>query len=209
MISTEPTTTSTRTPALAGVGGALWLLLPVAWAASELSEQEYGSLGFVAVAVSFWACLVLAPALLAAAAWGLRTPNAGRARTIGAVTAAAGLALIALGNAVEVGSMSLGGEEVPWGHAVFFVGFLVSLVGGVVLGITLIRRRRDGLGRAAGWLLALALPLGVGIGYLGALVAPDNDAGFWAAVSVPTGLAFLLLGRALATGRPREGVAPE
>jgi hypothetical protein len=56
-------------------------------------------------------------------------------------------------------------------------------------------------------LLTLALPFGIALGLLGSAVAPENDAAFWAAISVPTGMAWVLLGRSLATtARPR---APE
>ena len=68
------------------------------------------------------------------------------------------------------------------------------------------RRRPDALSRAAGSLLALALPLGIGIGILGSAVAPANDAGFWAAISVPTGIAWVLLGASLRSVR-RPAVA--
>ena len=83
------------------------------------------------------------------------------------------------------------------------IGFLVHIAGSILLGIVLLRRRRDGLSRAAGLLLALALPLGLGLGFLGSTVDPENDAWFWAAISVPTGIAWVLLGTSLrAAGRP-------
>jgi hypothetical protein len=78
-------------------------------------------------------------------------------------------------------------------------GYLVAIVGALLTGITLIRQRRDGLSLAAGWLLVLALPLGIGIGLLGSAVAPENDAVFWAVLTVPTGIAWLILGRSLST----------
>jgi hypothetical protein len=47
--------------------------------------------------------------------------------------------------------------------------------------------------------LVLALPLGIGLGLLGTSVDPNNDAWFWAAISVPTGIAWVLLGSSLRT----------
>lgn len=195
-----PTTTRAATPAMAG--GALWLLLPAAWAVGEAEPQPYGSLGFVAVTASYWICLVLAPALLAAAAVRVRAAlGQGRLPAVGTIVAAIGLGAMAVGNGIEVASISAGGEEVALGHAIFFAGFLTAVVGGVLVGIAVVRRRRDALSRAAGWLLILALPLGIGIGALGSMVAPENDAAFWAAISVPTGLGWLLLGLSLTRSR--------
>lgn len=62
------------------------------------------------------------------------------------------------------------------------------------------------MSRVAGWVLVLALPLGIGIGMLGSVLASENDAGFWAAISVPTGAAWVLLGRSL-TVEVRAGAA--
>jgi hypothetical protein len=104
---------------------------------------------------------------------------------------------MAVGNGIELASISAGGDTVALGHTIFFVGFLVSVVGGMLTGVPVIRHRSDGPSRVAGWLLALALPLGIGISLLGSLIAPENDAAFWAGIALPTGLAWLLLGRAL------------
>jgi hypothetical protein len=93
--------------------------------------------------------------------------------------------------------MTAGGGEVALGHTLFLIGFLVSVIGSVLVGIVVFRRRRDALSRAAALLLALALPLGIGIGILGGAIAPGNDAAFWAAVSIPTGIAWVLLGSSL------------
>lgn len=200
--------TVSRRATLGAVGGALWLLLPAVWAVGELDSHDYGSLAFVAVTLSYGICLVLAPALVAVGYTALRTAL-GRFRigAAGAVVSAVGMAAMAVGNGIELASISAGGGEVALGHVIFLVGFLVALVGGVLAGIPLIRRYRDPLARSAGWLLTLALPLGIGIGYLGFVVAPDNDAGFWAAISLPTGAAWLLLGRHLTT--EHRGLAPE
>jgi hypothetical protein len=144
--------------------------------------------------------MVLAPALLVVGHTALRTglgPDVGRVGVIGIALAAIGLGAMGLGIGIEVASMTVGGGEVALGHAILLAGFLVAVVGALITGITVIRRRRDGLSRAAGWLLVLALPLGIGIMALGNVVAPQTDAVFWAGLTVPTGLAWVLLGTSL------------
>jgi hypothetical protein len=71
-----------------------------------------------------------------------------------------------------------------------------------------VRRRADGLSRAAGLLLALALPVGIGITVFGSAVAPSADAWFWAANVVPTGIAWVLLGASLRPHRRPATFAP-
>jgi hypothetical protein len=200
------TTTVSRAATAGLVGGALWALLPVAWSVASLEDTEFGTLAFVAVAASYWIFAVLPPVLIVVGTTALRRAlgdDAGRVGRAGIVISAAGLGAMSLGNGIEVASLTAGGEEVGLGHAVFLIGFLVSIVGALVVGIVLLRRRRDGLTRAGGLLLALALPLGIGIGVLGSAVDPENDAWFWAAIAVPTGIAWVLLGASLrAAHRP-------
>lgn len=200
-----------RASAAAMLGGVLWVLLPVAWSVAGPEDAEYGTLSFVAVAASLWLFLVAAPALLITGVMALRRVlggSAGRVGAAGMITSAVGYGAMALGNGIEVASMSAGGEEVALGHAIFLIGCLVSVLGGIVLGIVVFRRRRDGLSRAAAWLMMLALPLGAGLLLAGSAIAPTSDVGFWAAITVPTGSAWVLLGRSLrSVGEP--AAAPE
>ncbi|TFV80196.1 hypothetical protein E4P40_17860 [Blastococcus sp. CT_GayMR20] len=198
------TTTAPRTATAGLVGGALWALLPIASNAADVNDVEFGTLPFVAVMATYWAFAVLGPALIVAGLVALRRSlgtDAGRVGALGLVLAMVGTAAMSLGVGIEAASISLGGGEVPLGHAMLLIGFLVSIVGGIVVGIVLARRRREGLYRAAGLLLAFALPLGIGLGFLGSSLDPDNDAWFWAAISVPTGIAWVLLGTALRSVR--------
>ena len=211
MTTTAPPTTPPGTVArrfrIATAGAVLWMLSSGVWAASEPEEQSFGSLSFVAVAVAWWVAMVVAPFLLVVGHSALLAalgPSAGRISRAGVFTAAAGLAAMGTGIGIEVASFSAGGGEVAVGHAVLLVGFLVAVVGGVVTGITVIRRLSGTLPRLAGWLLVLALPLGLGIGWLGSLLAPEDDAVFWAVLTVPTGIAWVLLGRSL--GTPADAV---
>lgn len=198
------TTTVSRAATSGLVGGALYALFPVAWTAADISDQEFGTLSFVAVLVSYWAFAVVAPALIVAGLVALRRalgPDAGRMGAVGLVGSMIGLSAMAAGVGIELASVSVGGGEVPLGHAMLLIGFLVHVAGSIPLGIVLIRRRRDPLTRAAGLLLTLALPLGLGIGLLGSTFDPGDDAWFWATLSVPTGIAWVLLGRSLRSPR--------
>jgi hypothetical protein len=200
-MSTIPVSRATTTGL---IGGALWALLPVAWSVASLEDSEFGTLTFVAVAASYWIFAVLPPALLVVGVGALRRAlgeGAGRTGRVGAVVSTVGLAAMAVGNGIEVASMSAGGGEVSLGHAFLLLGFLVAIVGGVLLGIVAFRRRGDALSRAGGLLLALALPVGIGLGLLGSAVDPENDAWFWAAITVPTGIAWVLLGASLRAAR--------
>jgi hypothetical protein len=193
------------------VGGALWALLPVAARFADIEDTEHGTLAFAAVAASYWVFLVLPPALLVVGMSGLRSalgPSAGRLGLAGMASAGAGLAAMSVGTGVEMASVTFGDGEADWGHTMFLIGFLVTVVGGILLGVVLIRRHADRLPRIAGALLVLAFPLGLGIGVLGMTIDPHQDAWFWAAICLPTGIAWVLLGRWLAR-TPRSATASE
>jgi hypothetical protein len=194
------TTTVSPAATTGMVGGALWALLPVAWGAANFDDVESGTLAWFGVAAASWIFAVLPPALMAVGLTALRRAlGAGASRTVrtGLVASALGLASMTLGNGIEVASMTAGRGEVDLGHTLFLLGFLVSALGSIVVGAGVFRRRNDASSRVAGLLLGLALPLGLGIAVLGSALAPESDAGFWAAIAVPTGLAWILLGRSL------------
>jgi hypothetical protein len=196
------TTAPSRAATTALVGGALYALFPVAWKTANVTDVEFGTLSFGAVMVSYWTFAVVAPALIVGGLVGLRRtlgPDAGKVGTTGLVGSMIGLSAMALGVGIELASISVGGGEVALGHFTLLVGFLVHIAGSILLGIVVFRRRRDTLSRAAGLVLALALPLGIGLGLLGSAVDPGDDTWFWAAISVPTGIAWILLGRSLRT----------
>lgn len=201
-----PATTAHRRALTGLVGGALWALLPVAWALVSLDDVEYGTLPWLGVIASYWILAVLPPALIVVGLTALRRSlgnDTGRAGRIGIAVATIGLGAMSLGMGTEVASFTAGGGEVALGHALFLIGFLVAAVGSILVGVVVFRRRRDGLSRAAGLVLALAIPLGIGIGALGSAIVPGNDGAFFAAISVPTGIAWVLLGRSLtSTGQP-------
>jgi len=205
------TTTVSRAASAGLTGGVLWALFPAVASVAHLDDAKFGTLAFVAVAASYWIFAVLPPVLLVVGLGGLRRTlggDAGRVAVAGVVLSRVGLVAMALGMGIELASMSAGGGEVSMGYVLFLVGWLVLVVGGVLLGIHLVRRRADRLSRAAGLLLALALPVGIGITVLGSAVAPSADAWFWAANVVPTGIAWVLLGASLRPHRRPATFAP-
>jgi len=200
------TTTTVERGAKAGmVGGALWLLLPAAMAVS-LEDVESGTVSYVAVAASHWIFAVLPLALLLAGLAALRavlSGRAGRAGTAGIAMSALGMVAMLVGNGIEVASITAGAGESAAGHFAFLIGFLVLIAGSVPLGIVVFRRAGESLARIGGLLLALALPAGIGLGFLGSVVSPGNDVGFWAAITTPTAVAWVLLGRSLTSAGSR------
>jgi hypothetical protein len=200
-------TTSVQRGGTAGlVGGALWALLPVVFLVS-LEDTERGSLAFVAVATAFWVVGALSLVLLLVAVARLRAGLAdggGRLGTVGVVVSGVGLLAMVVGNGTELTTLTFNGRESDPGHLAFLIGFLVLVVGSLLLGIALLRGRREPLVRWAGALMVGMVPLGIGLGVLLNAVAPHTDLGFWAAITVPYGVSWVLLGRSMsASGHTR------
>jgi hypothetical protein len=162
------------------------------------------------VAVVSWICGALSLALLLAGVAVVRSAlgdRAGRTGGTGIALTGLGLATMLAGNGTELTTIMFTGNESDVGHTVFLLGFLVTVVGQILLGITLFRRRADRLARSGGLLMALALPVGVVLMLLGSVLFPGTDAGFWAGFTMPTGIAWALLGRSLATDATRPALA--
>ncbi len=90
----------------------------------------------------------------------------------------------------------------------FLIGFLILLVGSVLLGIAIFRTRSVPSLRLGGLLLVGALPLGILLAIILGVTAPGTDLGFWAAITVPYGFAWLLLGYALISARGATAELP-
>lgn len=186
------------------VGGLLWVLFPLSTALVSLEDTQPGTLAYLATVASYWLMAVLPLLLLLVGLMGLRALIGGaygRLGKVGFLVSFVALALMFFGNGVEVASLTFSGSESAVGHSAFLIGFLVLLVGSVVLGVALIRVRRDPLSRLSGLLYVLALPLGILFAFLGGAMAPGTDIGFWAAITVPYGTAWVLLGYALSSSR--------
>ncbi len=194
------TIASSRAGTAALTGGVLWALMPAVFTAAHLDDTQRGTLSFAAVAIAYWALGVAPLLLLLVGLSGLRRAlgaAAGRTGAVGIVVSGLGLLAMFLGNGTEMATITVNGTESDLGHSVFLIGFLVLVVGSLLLGIALLRSRRDSLSRWAGVLLVAMLPLGFGLAALGGIVSPGTDAGFWAAIAVPTGIAWVLLGASL------------
>lgn len=208
-ITTAPAATS-RAAHAAVVGGILWALVPVVFSLPDPSQVS-GTLEFVAVAVVSWLCGAVSLVLLIAGVLGLRRAlgdGAGRLGTSGVVVSTVGLVAMLAGMGTELLTTTIWGTENDPGHAVFQIGLLVLIVGQILLGITVFRRRTDGLARAGALLMALALPVGIALVLLGGVLFPDGDTGFWAGMTVPTGIAWVLVGRSLTASRSAAPVEP-
>jgi hypothetical protein len=181
------------------VGGALWALLPMVFMV-HLEDTERGTLAFVAVDAAAWVVGALSLVLLLVALSRLRAGLAdggGRRGAGGVVVSGLGLLAMVLGNGTELATLTFSGTESDLGHSAFLIGFLVLVVGSLLLGIALLRGRREPLVRWAGALMVGMVPLGIGLGVLLNALAPHTDLGFWAAITVPYGVAWVLLGRSL------------
>jgi hypothetical protein len=198
------TTTVQRGGTAGLVGGALWALLPVVFMV-HLEDTARGTLAFVAVAAAAWVVGALSLVLLLVAVTRLRaTIGGGRLGDVGIVVSGLALLAMVVGNGTELTTLTVSSAESDLGHSAFLIGFLALVIGSLLLGIALLRGRREPLVRWAGVLMVGMVPLGLGLGIALNAAAPHTDLGFWAAITVPYGVAWVLLGRSLsASGRTR------
>jgi hypothetical protein len=193
------------------IGGLLWALFPLATVLVDMSNTQPGSLNHLAAAGVYWLMAVLPLLLLLIGLAGLRALSSGaygRLANVGFLVSFLALALMFIGNAVEIASLTFSGSESSLGHSIFLIGFLVLLVGSILLGIAIVRTRRDPSSRVGGPLLVGALPLGIVLAVALGAIAPRTDLGFWAAITVPYGVAWLLLGYALMSARGTAAEQP-
>lgn len=119
-----------------------------------------------------------------------------RAGGAGVLVSLVGVTLMTAGNAVEVTTLTMTGEENETGHLIFFLGLLLVLLpGSLLLGVALWRTHLIPHARLGGGLLATVLPLGILFGMLAGLVTdPEGDTAFWTAIATPYGLAWAVTG---------------
>jgi len=99
----------------------------------------------------------------------------GRLGNAGFLVSFVELALAFAGNGVEFASLTFSGSESSLGHSLFLIGFLILLLGSVLLGVAPVRTRRDAASRLAEVLLALALPLGILLAVVLGTLAPRRS----------------------------------
>ena len=191
------------------LGGLLWALFPLATVFVGMEGAQPRTMAHIGAAAVYWLMAVLPLALLLVGLAGLRRAlhgeAYGRLGNVGFLVSFPALALMFLGNATEVASLTFAGTESGVGHALFLIGFLALLVGSVFLGLALVRMRRDPSSswRVGGLVLVGALPLGILLSVVLGAIAPGTDLGFWAAITVPYGAAWLPLGHALLVSSAR------
>lgn len=181
-------------------GGLLWALLPLGTVFVSIKDTQPGTPSHLISALLWWLMAVLPLLLLLvslSATHVLNRKSYGRLGNAGFFVSFAALSLMFAGNAVEVAYLTFTGSESAVGHFGFLIGFLLLLIGSVALGIALARARREPAQRMGGILLVGLLPLGVLFAVVLGTVAPDTDVGFWAAITVPYGIAWMLLGHVL------------
>jgi len=152
----------------------------------------------------YFALLLALPAVLFVVALsGLHTLHRlryGRLGAAGAMVSGLGLAAISLGAAVEALTAAIDGAQNTVAWVLFLLGFALLVVGSGVLGVGLMRARV--LPRAAAWMLVLLVPITAVVGWIGDRLFPDAfDSGLWLALTLPYGLAWLILGFENARGQ--------
>lgn len=171
-----------RLAGLAGiVGGVLWALWPVG---TEFFFTDSVRTDIQAVAAVAYALFPLLPAMLImfelAGLHQFHGRTYGRVGLLGVTVSGGVLALMASGLAIEridifvSGGTSLSGIA----HGRFFLGFLVLLLGSIVLGVAVWRADRLLRARWLGLLLAVAIPAGIVMVILKESIAPtpvDSD----------------------------------
>ncbi len=115
---------------------------------------------------------------------------------VGFVVSFVALVLVFAGGTFEMMYMASTGTEGVVGYLALMMSFLVLACGSVLLGLAITGVRHDPLSYLAGLLLANGVPLGL----LAVLVAGASwDFYFWAGLTVPYGVAWLLSGYALSS----------
>jgi hypothetical protein len=178
------------------VGGLLWACLAPVFVYADRALDRPGTAGF-ALAVSYmWLVGVVSLVLLLfglAQFWPLGHDRLGRLGQAGAVVSALALAVMAVGNGIELYAVTARGTDSEIGHTIFLIALLILIAASILLGQILVRRRWRAGVRWAGLLLLLAAPLGILFLVLGGLLSPETDLGFWSALSVPYAIARVLL----------------
>jgi hypothetical protein len=178
------------------LGGLLWACLPPVFVYTSRGLDKPATAEFAIAAISMWLVGVVSLLLLLLGLAHLRwmgRNRTGRVEEAGVAVSALALGAMALGNGMELYTLTTRGAESGLGHTIFLIAFLVLIVASALVGRAFVRRRWSAGIRWAGLLLLLALPLGVLLLIVGGALSPDTDLGFWSALTVPYALARVLL----------------
>jgi hypothetical protein len=178
------------------IGGLLWACLAPVFIYADSALDKPGSAAFVLARTSMWLVGVVSLVLLLLGLgqfWSLGRDRLGRLGVAGVAVSAFALAAMALGNGIELYTVTARGTESDIGHTIFLIAFLILIVASILLGQILVRRRWSAGVRWAGLLLLLVAPLGILLLVVGGALSPETDLGFWSALSVPYAIARVLL----------------
>jgi hypothetical protein len=163
---------------------------------ADSALDKPGTAEFALAVSSMWLVGVVSLVLLLlglAQLWPLGRDRLGRSGQAGIIASAIGLAAMALGNGIELYAVTARGTDSEIGHTIFLIAFLILIIASILLGQILVRSRWSARVRWASLFLLLTAPLGILFLVLGGLLSPETDLGFWSALSVPYGIARVLL----------------
>jgi hypothetical protein len=178
------------------LGGLLWALFPLGdLPVASLVLTPQGSLAYYGLGY-------LAPQLLLllglAGLHTFRRRSYGRLGTLGFLMSFVALVLTVAGGAFEMMKMVAAGTESTVGYLTLNMGFFILAWGSALLGLAIIATLHNLPLYLGGVLLAIGVPLGLLFVFVG---GGAWDFGFWVGLTVPYGVAWLLLGYALLAAR--------
>ena len=188
---------TTRWSARAGMlGGLLWVLFPLgALPVVDVALTLQGSVAYYGLGY-LWALLLLLMGLT-----GLHSiykRSYGLLGSVGFYVSLAALVLTFVGGALKMTNTVAAGIGSTVAYLTVIMGFFILAWGSVLLGLAITGTLHNPPLYLGGLLLAIAVPLGF-LFVFAAGVAWDF--GFWAGLTLPYGVAWLLLGYALLTAR--------
>jgi len=178
------------------LGGLLWALFPL----GELPEVHsvltpQGSLAYYSLGY------LLPQLLLLMGLVGLHTlrrRSYGRLGTLGFHVSLVAIMLAFVGGAWDMTKMASTDAGSTVGYLMLIVSFLLLAWGSALLGLAITGTLHNPLSYLVGLLLAIAVPLGLLFVFM---AGAAWDFGFWVGLTVPYGVAWLLLGYALLAAR--------
>jgi hypothetical protein len=187
----------TQWSARAGMlGGLLWVLFPLGeLPVADLVLTPQGSLAYYGFGYHLPQLLLL---MGLARLHTLHRRSYGRLGTLGFYVSLVALVLAFVGGAFEMTKMASTGAGSTVGYLTLIVSFLLLTWGSVLLGLAITGTLHDPLSYLGGLLLAIAVPLGLLFVFT---AGAAWDSYFWVGLTVPYGVAWLLIGYALISAR--------